>query len=241
MPTIKTQAVILKKTDWRDNDRILTLLSPSHGRMEALCRGCRRTKSPLLAASENFALGEYVLFSSNGRLTVTGCMLADSFYPLRQDYDLLKYASYILSVSEIVSRDGEPALELFTLLTRSLSRLAYKNMEPRSVTGAFLLLLAALEGWRPRLSHCVLCGKSFEPAGLPLFSIAEGGAVCRSCPRPLTGVIPVSPREIIWMKDVLLVGIEKTACPPEDTPLRLLMSYIESRLERRPPAAKLIP
>ena len=241
MPTIKTQAIILKKTDWRDNDRILTLLSPAHGRMEALCRGCRRTKSPLLAASENFALGEYVLFSSGGHLTVTGCMLEDSFYPLRQDYDLLKYASYILSVSEIVSRAGEPALELFTLLTRSLSRLAYKNMEPRSVTGAYLLLLAALEGWRPRLNHCVLCGKSCGLSDLKLFSIQEGGVVCSSCSHPLTEGIPVSSDEIRWMKDVLLVGIEKTVCPPEDAPLRLLMAYIESRLERRPPAARLIP
>ena len=240
MPTIKTQAIILRRADWRDNDRILTLLSPAHGRMEALCRGCRRTRSPLLAASENFALGEYVLFNSGERLTVTGCMLADSFYPLRQDYDLLKYASYILSVSEIVSRAGEPQLELFTLLTRSLSRLAYKNMEPRSVTGAYLLLLAALEGWRPRLSHCVLCGRKCEPDDLKLFSAAEGGIVCRSCPAPLAGGIPVSRREILWMKDVLLVGVEKTACPPEDAPLRLLMSYIEGRLERRPPAGKLI-
>ena len=125
MPTVKTQAIVLKKNDWRDNDRILTLLSPAFGRMEALCRGCRKTKSPLLAASECFALGEYLLFDKNGHLTVTGCSLADSFYPLRQDWDLLKYASYILSVSEIVSRPEEGGLELFTLLTRSLSRLAY--------------------------------------------------------------------------------------------------------------------
>ncbi len=240
MPTIKTQAIVLKKSDWRDNDRILTLLSPAFGRLDALCRGCRKTKSPLLAASESFALGEYVLFSGSGHTTVTGCMLADSFYPLRQDYDLLIYASYILSVCEIVSRPEEPALELFTLLTRSLSRLAYKNMEPRSVTGAFLLLLAALEGWRPRLSHCVLCGKPGEPQDLPLFSTTEGGTVCRSCAGSLTGGLPISPREIAWMKDVLHVGIEKTGCSPLDVPLRLLMSYTESRLERRPPAAKLI-
>ncbi len=240
MPTIKTQAIVLKKTDWRDNDRILTLLSPGWGRMDALCRGCRKTRSPLLAASESFAMGEYLLFSSRGHLTVTGCMLADSFYPLRQDYDLLKYASYILSVTEIISRPDEPALDLFTLLTRSLSRLAYKEMEPRSVTGAFLLLLAALEGWRPRLSHCIVCGRAAEPEELPLMDIKEGGPVCRTCAGSFSGGLPVSPREIGWMKDVLRVGIERTLCPAEDVPLRLLMAYAEERLERRPPAARLI-
>ena len=239
MPTIKTQAIVLKRTDWRDNDRILTLLSPAFGRMEAICRGCRKPRSPLLAAGESFALGEYLLYDRNGRLTVTGCTVEDSFYPLREDYELLKYASYILSVTEILSRPGEASLELYTLLTRSLSRLAYKGMEKRSVTAAFLLLLSALEGWRPRLTHCAVCGKEIG-AEYRVFSPDEGGVVCPACAESLPALIPVSGAETGWMKDVLRVGIEKTECPAENAPLRLLMSYVENRLERRPPAGKLI-
>ena len=73
-----------------------------------------------------------------------------------------------------------------------------------------------------------------------MFSLDEGGAVCRACTVSMPALFPVRPGEIRWMKDVLRVGVEKTACPCEDVPLRLLMSYVENRIERRPPAAKLI-
>ena len=78
MLSITTQAIVLRHADYREHDRMLTLLSPSMGRVEALCRGCKRPQSPLLAASEWFALGENVLFSGKGHMTVTACDLTES-------------------------------------------------------------------------------------------------------------------------------------------------------------------
>ena len=100
MPSVTTQAIVLRHADYREHDRMLTLLSPSMGRVEALCRGCKRPQSPLLAASEWFALGEYVLYAGKGRMTVTSCSLTESFFPLRADWDKLKYATYLLSIAE---------------------------------------------------------------------------------------------------------------------------------------------
>ena len=57
MPQIVTNAVVLRRADYRENDRMLTLFSPTLGRVDALCRGCRRQKSPLMAASEVFCAG----------------------------------------------------------------------------------------------------------------------------------------------------------------------------------------
>ncbi len=239
MPTLKTLAIVLRYADYRENDRMLTLLSPTLGRVDALCRGCRKPKSPLLAASEWFAEGEYVLYSASGRVTVTSCQLSDSFYPLRQDYDLLKYASYILSIAETVARPGEEALGLFTLLARSLSRLAYKSMDPRAVTSAFLLLLAALEGYRPRLRHCVRCGEPVSAEAALRMDIDSGGLVCSKCASSLPEKLyPVRPAQVAWMQDVLAEGIEKTARPPADAPLPLLAEYVERRLEKRPASSK---
>ena len=53
-----TNAIVLRRADYRENDRMLTLFSPTLGRIDALCRGCRRQKSPLMAASELFCSGE---------------------------------------------------------------------------------------------------------------------------------------------------------------------------------------
>ena len=237
MPSITTQAIVLRHADYREHDRMLTLLSPSLGRVEALCRGCKRPQSPLLAASEWFALGEYVLFSGQGRLTVTACSLTESFFPLRTDYDKLKYATYLLSVAEAAAQPGEKAVELFTLLARSLSRLAYGETDMKAVCAAFLLHFAAISGYRPRLSHCVHCGKELTDADIRLMDTVSGGLICFSCANARSGeqsgaARHVTPAQVRWMRDVLARGIDHTDRPAADAPAALLALYVEERLEK---------
>ena len=232
MPSITTQAIVLRHADFREHDRMLTLLSPALGRVEALCRGCKRPQSPLLSASEWFALGEYVLFTGKGHMTVTSCRVTETFYPLRTDYDRLKYATYLLSVTEAAAQPGEKAVELFTLLARSLSRLAYTPRDARAVSAAFLLHFSAVSGYRPRLSHCVRCGKKMEDREIRLMDIENGGLLCAACAERWADALPVTPEEVRWMRDVLAVGIDKTALPDACAPGPLLARYVESRLEK---------
>ena len=237
MPSITTQAIVLRHADYREHDRMLTLLSPSMGRVEALCRGCKRPQSPLLAASEWFALGEYVLFSGKGRMTVTSCNLTESFFSLRTDYDRLKYATYLLSVAEAAAQPGERAVELFTLLARSLSRLAYGGMDMKAVCAAFLLHFAAISGYRPRLSHCVHCGRELADSDIRLMDTESGGLICSSCAEKQTPAQheasqPVTPAQVLWMRDVLARGIDQTDRPAADAPAALLSLYVEEKIEK---------
>ncbi len=237
MSSITTQAIVLRHADYREHDRMLTLLSPSMGRVEALCRGCKRPQSPLLAASEWFALGEYVLFSGKGHYTVTACNVTESFFPLRTDYDKLKYATYLLSVAEAAAQPGEKAVELFTLLARSLSRLAYSEMDMKAVCAAFLLHFAAISGYRPRLSHCVHCGRELNDADIRLMDTVSGGLICFSCANARqegasAAARSVTPAQVRWMRDVLARGIDRTECPAADAPAALLSLYVEERLEK---------
>lgn len=233
MPAITTQGIVLRHADYREHDRMLTLLSPTLGRVEALCRGCKRPQSPLLSASEWFALGEYVLYTGKGHMTVTSCRVTETFYPLRSDYERLKYATYLLSVTEAAVQPGDRAVELFTLLARSLSRLAYTEKAPQAVAAAFLLHFSAVSGWRPRLSHCVRCGKRLEDQEIRLMDIENGGLLCEACASPLIPAHPVTAAQVRWMRDVLQVGIDKTALPEQDAPGALLSAYVESRLEKK--------
>ncbi len=232
MPALTTQAIVLRHADYRENDRMLTLLSPVLGRVEALCRGCKRPQSPLLAASEWFALGEYVLFAGKGRMTVTSCNLTESFFPLRTDYEKLKHATYLLSIAEAAAQPGERAVELFTLLARSLGRLAYTDRPAQAVTAAFLLHFSAVSGYRPRLSHCVRCARKIEDEEIRLFDVENGGLLCDKCHTGLTQAYPVSPDQVRWMRDVLSRGIDKTDQPPQAAPGPLLAAYVALRLEK---------
>lgn len=241
MPALTTQAIVLRHADYREHDRMLTLLSPTLGRVDALCRGCKRMGSPLLAASEWFALGEYVLYAGKGRMTVTSCQLSESFYPLRADYDRLKYATYLLSIAETAAQPGERAVELFTLLARSLSRLCYGDRKMEAVTAAFLLHFAAISGYRPRLSHCVHCGRPIAEGDARKMDVENGGLICPDCLSPGVQAETLTPEQARWMRGVLAAGIDKAALPDGDAPGPLLARYVEARLEKRPGRAGAFP
>ena len=238
MANVTTQGIVLRYADYRENDRMLTLLTPFSGRADALARGCRRPGSPLMSCAELFAYGEYVLYQGKGRAGVVSFHLIDSFYPLREDYDRLRYASDMLQILEAQAIPGDRADKLFQLLIRSLKRLCYLPLDPRAVTAAFLLMDAALSGYRPRLSHCVRCGRRLGEDEARLFDAEEGGLCCAACASAGAPLMPLNSRELLWMKDVLQTGIEKTALPPADAPLPLLRKYLEGRLEVSPPSGK---
>ena len=233
LSAITTQAIVLRHADYREHDRMLTLLSPTLGRVEALCRGCKRPQSPLLSASEWFSLGEYVLYAGKGRMTVSSAHVTESFYPLRSDYERLQYATYLLAVAEAAAQPNERAVELFTLLGRSLSRLAYTEKNAAAVSAAFLLHFSAISGYRPRLSHCVRCGKRIPDEQIRLMDLENGGLLCDDCAPALTAAQPVTPRQTQWMREILSAGIDKSTLPEADAPGPLLSAYVEARLEKR--------
>ena len=238
MAYITTQAIVLHTADYRENDRMLSLLSPEYGQLDALCRGCKKPQSPLISAAQAFAYGEYVLYQSKGRMTVTSFQLIDSFYPLREDYERLRYAACMLEIMHVQALPGEGNARLFLLLARSLKRLCYMPLEPRAVTAAFLLMDAALSGWRPRLDACIHCGRPL-PADAPVFFDIEGGGLRgRECVDGNTPVLPLTADQAAWLRDVMVNGIEKTQLPPRNAPLVPLLRYLEERLDTHIKAAK---
>ena len=159
---------MLRHADYRDNDRMITLLSPSRGRIDALIRSCRKPKSHNLNAGELFALGDFMLVEKNGRNTVTSVRLIETFYPLRNDYTRLTVGVYLLNLADAAAEPEQEQRELFMLLVHTLSRLTFSDQEWKPLLAGFLLHFSACQGFRPRLSHCVHCGKRIPDEG-PFF------------------------------------------------------------------------
>ena len=180
MGAIKTDGLVLRFANYRDNDRMLTLLSPTMGKVDAIARGCRKPKSPLLNAAEPFSAGEYVLNYNRGHYSVTQCQIKDNFYELRLDYDRLIHGFYWLSLAESVAFPGQSANRLFRLALRALTFLNYSDLPSAMLTGAFEMHLMGILGSSPRMDSCVACGRQVE--GAARFDPSLGGVVCASCP-----------------------------------------------------------
>ena len=229
MRQTENTAIVLRYANYKDNDRMLTLFSPTRGRIEALARGCRRTRSPLLNASELFALGDYELYERGGRISVTGASLIETFYPLRADFDRLACGTYLLNLAEAAIQPGEPAQELFMLLLHTLSRLTFTDQPWRPLLAGFLLHYAACEGYKPRLQHCVRCTRRLEAEERVYFDMQEGGLCCHDC--YTHGLTPLAQAHVKWMREKLLTGASGWTEDAESyAPYTLLRTFVEQHI-----------
>lgn len=240
MQQTENTAIVLRYANYKDNDRMLTLLSPTRGKLEVLARGCRRPKSPLLNASELFALGDFQLYFKQDRATLVSANLLETFYPLRSDFDRLSVGVYLLNLAEAASQPGAPCQELFMLLLHTLSRLTFTDQPWKPLLSGFLLHYAATAGYQPRLHHCVHCGKSVKEDTALFFDPMEGGVCCLDCFRK--GMAALSPEQTRWMRHALQVGSASWVDTEEaQAPYPLLRDYVERRLDRPLRSASMLP
>ncbi len=252
MVQTENTAIVLRHADYRDNDRMVTLLSPSRGRIDAVIRNCRKPKSHNLNAGELFALGDFMIYEASGRATVTSVHLIETFYPLRNDYERLTCGIYLLNLAEAVVEPEQERQELFMLLLHTLSRLTFSEQPWRPLLAGFLLHFSACEGFKPRLNHCVYCGKRVEE-GPFFFDLKEGGLCCGECrngkkaardtdPGWSRDCPPLAEAQLKWMRKALTGGSASWVdSPGESAPFSLLRAYVENRLGRRIRSASMLP
>lgn len=197
-----TQGVVLRETQTKEADKILTVLTPGRGKLAVVARGARRKASRIAAASQLFALSEMVLYESRGWYVLDEASTLMTFDGLRQDVELLALASYFAEMAECVASEGESAEELTALLLNALYALETLQKPRALVKAAFELKLTALAGYQPLLMECAVCGRSAPEE--PLFAAAEGVTVCRACADASAGqLLPLDPQSLAAMRHVL--------------------------------------
>ncbi len=175
-----TDAIVLRRSDYRDYDRMVTLLSPTLGRIDASARGVKKPKSPLINAAEPFCAGEFTLSPTKGGLTISQCQIRESYYPLRQDYAKLTHATYYVYLALLCALPDEPSQPLFDLLLRALAHLGYSELPPELVTCVFEMHYLAMLGQSPRMDSCIHCGAPVDSDAR--FDAEQGGVLCARCP-----------------------------------------------------------
>ena len=180
MPALNTPALVIRRADYSDYDRMVTLFSPEHGRIDAIARGCRRPKSPLLNACEPFTSGEFQLYQHGERFTLEQCQISESFFELRMDYDRLTHGVYWLKLLEAAVMPDVPMEDLFLITLRALAHLNYSQLPAELLTMAFEMHLMAQLGYAPRVDACMRCGRAID--GDARFDADRGGCVCLNCP-----------------------------------------------------------
>ncbi len=176
---VATKALVLRGVDYKESDKILTLLTQDQGKLTASARGCRKKGSPLAAGCQLLSWGELVLYDYQGRWTVKEAAPERLFQGVRDDLDKLALACYFAEVIELLAVEGEPNPQLLSLILNSLHALDKLYKPLALVKAAFELKAMCLAGYEPLLEGCAVCGA--EQPEEPRFHLREGVLHCAKC------------------------------------------------------------
>lgn len=199
-----TQGLVLRETNYKEADKILTVLTRDLGKRSLRANACRRKNSKLLGAAQLLVLSDMTIFERQERYKLHEASPRTLFLGLREDILLLSLGSYFAELVELVAQEGLAQPALFSLILNALYALDTLKKEPERVKPAFELSLLCHAGYEPLLEACAVCGCEEPPA--PGLHLREGVLHCGACraalgegiSMPLTLSVLQVMRHIAW-------------------------------------------
>jgi DNA repair protein RecO (recombination protein O) len=228
----RDEGVVLRTQKLGEADRIITLLTRSHGRVRAVGKGVRRTRSKFGARLEPFTHVDLQVYEGRSLDVVQQAETITSYGDhIVDDYPRYTAGTAMLETAErLAAEEKEPATQQFLLIVGGLRTLADASHAPGLVLDAFLLRSLAVAGYAASFEDCARCTR---PGPHPFFNVAAGGVVCASC-RPPGSVSPA--HETVTLLAALLTGDWAAADAADQRHRRegsgLVAAYLHWHLER---------
>lgn len=175
----RTEGIVLRRQDLGEADRILTLYTPSYGKIRVVAKGVRKPTSRKTGHVELFVRADMLIAHGRSLDILTQAQMLDAFTPLRSDLVHATYAAHFVELLDAFTEEADASPSLYSLLSNGLTWLT-RSSDLRRTARYYELRLLELAGYRPELFHCVSCGRPTEPRS-QFFSPAEGGVICPSC------------------------------------------------------------
>ncbi|HLF77852.1 MAG TPA: DNA repair protein RecO [Dehalococcoidia bacterium] len=186
----KTQAIVLRQRKLGEADKIVTLYCSHYGRVDAVAKGIRRTKSRLAGHLEPLTLGSYLIAEGRELDIVTQAETFEAYPALRADLDRLGRGLYCAELVDRLTPERSEGNPIFRLLQETLGYLDTETEIDLAVRRFELRLLDEL-GYRPSLDACAVCDRRLE-AVTNFWSSTGGGAICPQCADDALRLMPLS-------------------------------------------------
>jgi len=226
--TYRDNAVVLGSYKFGEADRVVVLLTQEHGKVRAVAKGVRKTKSSIGARLEPMSHVDVSLRSGKDLDTVSEVRLLHTHSALRTDFDRLNQGLSMLEAINKLTPDREPVPHLYDVLSRALHALNERHSP--LMLGAFYWRRLTIGGHGPQIDSCVRCG---ETGNIVSFDVLEGGGHCAAC----RSGVPISSQALDILRMVLGGRMNEALALPESPAVhevsQLAMEAMESHLERR--------
>ena len=176
---IVTKGVVLRETETKEADKILTLLTADRGKISVIARGVRRKSCKYAACAQQLVYSEWTLYQKGEWYYANEGATAELFSGLRTNLEALALGCYFAELTETVTAPEVPAGALLPHLLNGLYALSALQKPPALVKPAFEIKLLCLAGYEPLADSCAYCGRP-DPEQ-PLLDVVQGILRCRSC------------------------------------------------------------
>lgn len=175
---IVTNGLVLRATEYRENDMLLTVLCEYLGKITVCGKGLKSLKNVNRGGSQPLMFSEFVLNERNGFYTLSECAPLNTFNELNSELEQMLLACYVVSVADYICMEGTPEPEILRLSLNILFALSKKMRSYDCIKAVYEIRTAYILGLLPSFDECAACGK--ETAEL-WYSVTEGDVLCTEC------------------------------------------------------------
>lgn len=173
------KGIILKTKDYKENDKLLTLLTLEKGKILVSARGVKKPKSKLKAFCQSFCFADFELTKSSNGYILTGVNQIESFFDLTSNIDKFNYAFAILEVVDKICHENQIYVDIFIDCLKSLKQMNYSEVSPQLILAKFLLNILKFEGVNLNLNKCSNCKTPFVSD--VFLDMKSGEVLCTAC------------------------------------------------------------
>jgi DNA repair protein RecO (recombination protein O) len=232
----RTEAIVLRRHDLGETDRILTLFTRDRGKVRAVAKGVRKPSSRKAGHVELFMRADMLLAEGRTLDVLTQVELVEPYLPLRENLMRATYAAHIAELVDAFTEDADESRPMYMLLRDGLGWISGTDDLQRAAR-FFELRMLDLAGYRPELFRCVICEEKIRAVD-QFYSVADGGVVCPECSIRTPRVRAMSLRVLKvlrYLQTRTFEVVEQLAlgAPVQAESERLLYDSLTYHLERR--------
>lgn len=200
MPYIVTRGIVLRETETKEADQILTLLTQDAGKISVIARGARRKGCKYAACTQSLVWSEWTLYQKGEWYYANDGTTLELFSGLRTDLNALALGFYMAELTEAVATENAP--ELLRHLLNGLYALSALQKPPALVKPAFELKLLSLAGYEPLADSCAYCG--LPQPERPMLDVVQGVLRCGACGAKESGLsMPLCPGSLDALRHII--------------------------------------
>lgn len=197
------EGIIINEKSYGETSKILNVLTKEYGVIGIMAKGAKQMKSPLRSVTGKLTYGKFYIYYKPDKLSLLSNVdIINYFKNIKRDIDMISYASFLVELTEQVSRHTD-SLSLYDLLISALIKID-EGFDPMVITNIIELKYLDYLGVMPVLDSCSVCGAK---TGIVTLSSSLGGYVCKNCIN--LNEHPIDPKVIKLIRMFYYVDIAK--------------------------------